>query len=141
VSGETDLARLLAGLEPALLDGDYVFLSCGDDVDPALQPLATFREPEGWSIVVRREDAERLGFPIDAVFRGIRLSVHSSLQAVGLTAAVAGRLAGEGISANVIAAYFHDYVFVPRDQASRALEALRALSREDGPSASRPLSD
>ena len=59
--------------------------------------------------------------------RCIRLGAHSSLAAVGLTAAVSGRLAERGISANVIAAYHHDYVFVPADRAEEALAALGEL--------------
>ena len=50
----------------------------------------------------------------------------SSLEAVGLTAAVAGALAAEGISANVVAAFHHDHVFVP---AGRAAEAMACLAR------------
>ncbi len=58
----------------------------------------------------------------------ITLNVHSALEAVGLTAAVATALTREGISANVVAAYYHDHIFVPEVDAERALEALRALS-------------
>jgi hypothetical protein len=47
---------------------------------------------------------------------------------VGLTAAVSAALTREGISANVIAAYYHDHIFVPEADAERALDALRALT-------------
>jgi hypothetical protein len=52
--------------------------------------------------------------------------VDSSLEAVGLTAAVAGALAAAGISANVVAAFHHDHVFVPAD---RGVEAMACLDR------------
>jgi hypothetical protein len=58
----------------------------------------------------------------------ISLDVHSSLEAVGLTAAFATALGNEGISANVIAAYYHDHIFVPTADAERAVAALKALS-------------
>jgi hypothetical protein len=62
--------------------------------------------------------------------RMITLTVHSSLAAVGLTAAFSARLAREGIGANVVAAFHHDHIFVPAADAERALAALKALHRE-----------
>ena len=53
------------------------------------------------------------------------LMIHSSLDAVGLTAAVASRLADHGISANVVAGYYHDHIFVPVEAAEQALGALK----------------
>jgi hypothetical protein len=54
--------------------------------------------------------------------------VHSSLNAVGLTAALSRRLAESGISANIIAALRHDHIFVPWDLREEALELLTGLS-------------
>jgi hypothetical protein len=54
--------------------------------------------------------------------------MHSSLEAVGLTAAVATALAARGIAANVIAGARHDHVFVPAARADDALAALRDLA-------------
>ena len=79
-------------------------------------------------MVVARQDADRAGLAYDSVFRCITLNVHSSLEAVGLTAAVSGKLAETGISANVIAAYYHDHIFVPAEKADAALSALNELS-------------
>ena len=62
----------------------------------------------------------------------ITLEVHSSLAAVGLTAAFAGALAQANISCNVIAGYYHDHLFVARDDAERALSTLRALAASAG---------
>lgn len=58
------------------------------------------------------------------MFRGITLTIHSSLDAVGITAAVSTKLAEQGISANVIAAYYHDHIFVQAEKAELAIEAL-----------------
>jgi hypothetical protein len=42
---------------------------------------------------------------------------------------VATTLAREGISCNVVAAVFHDHLFVPFERASDALAALQALQQ------------
>jgi hypothetical protein len=49
---------------------------------------------------------------------------------VGLTAAVSNRLAEAGISANMIAAYFHDHIFVSSAQADLALNVLLELQND-----------
>jgi hypothetical protein len=54
--------------------------------------------------------------------------VHSSLQAVGLTAAVSTRLAEVGISANIIAASCHDHILVPIEKVEIAMTSLLELS-------------
>jgi hypothetical protein len=59
----------------------------------------------------------------------ITLRVTSALDAVGLTAAVAGELAQAGLSCNVIAGYHHDHLFVPYDRAPSAVAVLEALAR------------
>lgn len=59
----------------------------------------------------------------------ITLTVHSDLQAVGLTAAFASALGQAGISCNVVAGAFHDHIFVPVEQAQQALAALKTLQQ------------
>lgn len=125
--GEEDLGKLLALLQPSLLAGDFVFftstkLQYGDLAQ--LQPIASYQEPEGLTLVLGKQAADDVGLAYESVFNCITLLVHSSLDAVGLTAAVSGKLAANGISANVIAAYYHDHVFVPKDKAQRALQLL-----------------
>ena len=47
--------------------------------------------------------------------------------AVGLTAAFSTALGNAGISANVVAAYYHDHIFVPTDKAEKALNVLQGM--------------
>jgi hypothetical protein len=54
--------------------------------------------------------------------------VHSSLETVGLTAAFSTKLGEHGISANVIAGYYHDHIFVQSDLAKSAIDALHELT-------------
>lgn len=130
MSGARNLDYLLQQASPALDPEDYVFVSCqaryGDHAD--WQPIAAFAEDEGLTLVIPREVADAEGLPYEGVFSRITLEVHSSLEAVGLTAAVAGRLAASGISANVFAAFHHDHVFVPSADAGRAMSELAALA-------------
>lgn len=124
-----DLSTLLRSMEPELHEGVYVFVSVpsGQAMSPGVEPLATFREQEGLSLVLREEDAQAAG--LDILFRclWISLTVCSDLEAVGLTAAFATALAERGIPSNVVAGAFHDHLFVPVDRADDAMSALRAL--------------
>ncbi|MBT5718569.1 MAG: ACT domain-containing protein [Gammaproteobacteria bacterium] len=130
MAGEEDLDNLLALLNPSLLAGDFVFCTVenaqyGDFAD--LQPIASYQEEEGLSLLLARGAAESAGLAYESVFSCISLMVHSSLDAVGLTAAVSGRLAAHGISANMIAAYYHDHIYVPQNKAQLALQVLAEL--------------
>lgn len=130
MTGMANLQEILRSMAPVLVEGIFVFCTVtGDYADYAqFRPLASFEELEGLSLVLRKEAAIEGDLPFQGEFRCISLTVHSSLEAVGLTAVVAGTLADAGISANVIAGFHHDHIFVPSDHASAALRALRDLS-------------
>lgn len=129
MAGETSLAALLRGMKPVLNDGEYVFCSVPDGVMPdGINPLGSFREREGLTLILERSEAERAGLAFDYVAAWLTLEVHSALQAVGLTAAVASALAKAGISCNVVAAWYHDHLFVAHTDGPRALDVLRALA-------------
>ncbi len=124
----SDLAELLASMRPELNEGAYVFSSVRPDRDVSrLAPLATFRESEGLTVIVDEATALREDLPV--LFRAawITLTVHSDLQAVGLTAAVSEALTKADISCNVVAAAFHDHIFVPIERATEALAQLTDL--------------
>lgn len=89
--------------------------------------MATFLEAEGLTLVLEKHKAQNSGLQFEGSFCQITLTVHSSLEAVGLTAAVSAKLAAQGISANVIAAYYHDHIFVQSAKAEMALLALKEL--------------
>lgn len=131
MSGITDLSKLLACLEPELLEGEFVFVSVRHDQlseHMKLAPIGVFVESEGVTLILPTGTAEHVDGPKSAAFRCITMKVHSSLEAVGMTAAMSAALTQEKISANVVAAFFHDHIFVPSADASRAVEALRTLA-------------
>lgn len=124
----TNLEQLLASMQPELNEGAYVFCSVQPARDVSrLAPVATFREREGLTIIIDEQTALREGLPV--LFRAawITLTVHSDLEAVGLTAAVAEALTRASISCNVVAAAFHDHIFVPVERAADALAQLAGL--------------
>jgi uncharacterized protein len=127
MAGTTDLAQLLRTLEPVLRDGEFVYATVVEV--PAGVPVeATVREPEGLTIVVRRDAADIHGIRYDYVAAWITLTVHSSLEAVGLTAAFATALSREGISCNVLAGHHHDHILVATADAERAMDVLHGLA-------------
>ena len=132
MTGEKDLRILLASMSPVMIDGEFVFCSFenaryGDHSD--LGPIATIIESEGLTLVIPKSKADEHGLNYESVFRGITLKIHSSLDAIGLTAAFSSKLTEHGISANVIAGYFHDHIFVHSDHAEKAIAALDELAR------------
>ncbi|MEK1897265.1 MAG: ACT domain-containing protein [Rhizobium sp.] len=125
-----DTHAMLSGMTPTLMNGEFVFCVMPDeDVARLAVPdtLAWFREREGISLILSKSRAEQLGFNCDMPMRRIVLEVLSSLEGVGLTAAVASALAARSIPCNMVAAYHHDHVFVPAAMAELALEILLQL--------------
>ena len=122
-----DRLLMIRGMSPTLRPGRWAFVA---SEDPALVAVAlgSFREAEGPSLTVPAEAAEAAGLPVEVVLRQVTLGVLSSLEGVGLTAAVASALADRGIACNMVAALRHDHAFVPEERAEEAVEVLRALA-------------
>lgn len=128
-SGESNLTRLLHNMRPELHEGEYVFCLFDSMASArAYNPVCLFQEAEGVTAILSRQVADPAGMTYSATFAWITLTVHSSLEAVGLTAAVSRALTEAHISCNVVAAYFHDHIFVPANEAGRAMQALAALT-------------
>ncbi|CCD40617.1 Uncharacterized protein conserved in bacteria [Candidatus Paraburkholderia kirkii UZHbot1] len=135
----SDLDALIASMQPELQPGVYVFASLPHDaVFGGAGVVATFREREGMTVVMEEGAARAAG--IEPLFRAawITLTVHSDLNAVGLTAAFAHALGCANIICNVLAAAYHDHIFVPVDDAGRAMDALSDLQRRAGMLAASP---
>lgn len=131
MAGESDLGILLQRMQPDLSAEvwGYGVIPAGTAAPEGLAPFAVIREDEGLTVIAPVADLTRHGIGHDGDWAKITLRIHSDLAAVGLTAAVAAALTAEGISANVVAGYFHDHVFV---QAGRGGDAMAALARLSG---------
>lgn len=113
----SDLAGMLAGMAPMLDARRWDFALAGGD--PPSDAFAVIREDEVTTVVLTQEAGN---------FARITLTVHSALDGVGLTAAVAGGLAAAGIACNVIAGFHHDHLFVPWERRDEALAILQRLA-------------
>jgi hypothetical protein len=130
MAGELELDALLKNMKPELHPDLFVFctIAPGEPMPAPIRPLLTFREREGTTLVIRREEAERAGLRHAYASRLITLTVHSALDAVGFLAAITTRLAEAGISVNAVSAFHHDHLLVPADRADQAMAVLRDLS-------------
>jgi hypothetical protein len=127
--GETNLSLLIKTMTPELNEGEYVFCTVSDSVlVNAKDIICSFKEKEGRSIIITKQIADSLHLSYSFICSWITLTVHSSLEAVGLTAAFAKALSEAGISCNVVAAFYHDHIFVAKEDGEKAMEILRKLS-------------
>lgn len=116
-------------MRPKLNEGEYVFCTvpASQTIDPA-NFIGSFKEAEGLTVILNKETADNLNLHYTFVSAWITLTIHSSLEAVGLTATFSAALAKEGISCNVIAAYYHDHIFVAKEDNVKAMQVLKQLS-------------
>ncbi len=125
--GEIDLDLMLASLAVQRRPGVFAYIAV-EVPTPGLLAAAHAIVKEGrlTTIVLPVAAAERSGQPTAAQFAWLTLTVQSSLDAVGLTAAVSAKLAAIGIPCNVLAGYHHDHLLVPVDRVDDAIAALTA---------------
>ena len=121
--GETDLQRLLAGLAPELAARPRTIRSQAADASVPAATIMLFREDEGVTTVVEVDESTD-----EALWAQITLRIHSSLEAVGMIAAIAAALAARDIPCNAVSAYYHDHLFVPWPRRDDAIAALQALT-------------
>jgi len=129
MSGEKDLQQLLKSMKPEHNSGDYVFCKVESLEQINLNEVEMFfREKEAITLILKKEIAEILKLEYSVIMAWITLTVHSSLEAVGLTAAFSKALSENGISCNVVAAFYHDHIFVNKKDIEKAMEILNAFS-------------
>jgi uncharacterized protein len=130
MTGEKNLEKLLKTLKPFQNKGEYVFCNVKDLKSLDFNDiLYIFREHESITVVLKKEIADSLMLEYNYIASWITLTVHSSLEAVGLTAAFSTALAKEGISCNVVAAFYHDHIFVDKKDTGKAMQILELISR------------
>jgi uncharacterized protein len=123
---EHDLSLLLRHMRPVLHPVPHGFAVAAPGA--VASPFALIAEDEGMTVIAPLPALEAAGLDGAEPMARISLTIHSALTAVGLTAAIATALAARGISANVVAGFHHDHIFLPWDRRDDAMAALRALS-------------
>lgn len=127
--GETNLNKLLQGMSPQLHKGDYVFVTVEDtnQIDRNIT-VCEFKEAEGTTLILEKSKADELKLSYSYISAWITLMIHSSLDAIGLTAIFSSELAKYNISCNVVAGYYHDHIFVDKKDAEKAVNVLKKLA-------------
>ncbi|MBK8463647.1 MAG: ACT domain-containing protein [Nigerium sp.] len=125
MAGLTNLHEILGSLRPRVRQGTYVYVTLADE--PAVEAHARILEEEGITLVLDQQVADAAGYAYEGVFGWITLQAHTSLSAVGVTAAVATALARVGLSCNVLAGFYHDHLLVPADDVAEAIEVLGGM--------------
>jgi uncharacterized protein len=125
--GETNLDILLKTMKPFHNEGDYVFCTTTNNINIE-DIIMLFTEKEGTTIILTKEKADMLELSYSFVAAWITLTAHSSLAASGFTAAFSTALAKENVSCNVVAAFYHDHIFVDKKDAEKAIEVLSKFS-------------
>ncbi len=132
MKGEKDLNTLLQTMQPKHNTGEYVFCVVNDLAIVDMKDIILFfREAEGFTVVIKKDLADSLKLDYSFIAAWITLTVHSSLEAVGLTAAFSTALSAGGISCNVVAAFYHDHIFVNKNDSAKAMEILSKFQREN----------
>ena len=125
MTGETNIEKLISNMEPILHKDEYIFTTVPNtDKIPREIVVCELKEKEGITVVLTKKDADTIGITYQYTFSWITLNIHSSLNAVGLTAAFSTALGNNNISCNVIAGYYHDHIFVNKKDGKRAYDIL-----------------
>ena len=129
MSGEKKLEILLKTMKPKINLGEFVFCEVKNLEKINLSEIVmTFREEESITIIAQKEIADKLNLKYSFIASWITLTIHSSLEAVGLTAAFSKALSENGISCNVVAAFYHDHIFVDKKDTEKTMEILNKFS-------------
>ena len=128
--GQTDLKKILESIDPYLVDESFIFMTTDQSlssISNTLNPIASFKEKEGLSIVITQATADKNAITYDSVFSCISLGVHSSLESYGLISTISKELTQNNISTNVFSGYYHDHIFVQSEKADKALEIISKI--------------
>ena len=127
-TGEMDLAKMLASIKIERRAEPVTMVSLPEPVAIGNGILAVLTEREGTTVIATVDEANRRGWPTDFVAVWLTVQVHSSLEAVGLTAAMSRVLTDREIPCNVLAGFYHDHLLVPAERADEAIETLESLA-------------
>jgi uncharacterized protein len=131
--GETNLKNLLGSMKPLVKDGVFVFVTmpANDPLPSGIDPIMSFRETEGRTLIITEQEAASLGLSATFHCRMVTLQIHSSLEAVGFLAAITTKLASAGMGVNPVSAFYHDHLFLAVHHVDEAMRLLEELAVEN----------
>jgi hypothetical protein len=130
MAGIKDLQTLLKSMNPELDKRNFVFCSITESTLTKLKlnSLGMFREKEGVTLIITKQEADKNKLKYEGVWSLITLNVNSDLQAIGFLAAISAKLAENKINLNAVSAYHHDHLFVLKEKSQEALSLLKGLA-------------
>lgn len=131
MSGKTDLSEVLKTLQVSCDNVEYGFASVKErQIGFEDKIVGLFKEGEGVTVIAPKEYFVTNSMQYEGPYAKLTIEVHTSLELVGLTAVLAKKLAENQISANVVAGYFHDHIFVQYAIRQKAVEAINDLKND-----------
>ena len=125
IEWEKNLKILLKNMNPVLEDKEYLYLTFSEEDFKKINIQEVkffFREKEWITVILEKNNLYKNN---DKIWSLITLQVHSSLDAIWFTAAFSEILKNNNISCNVVAGYFHDHIFVDKNDWENAVRILK----------------
>jgi hypothetical protein len=129
--GIKDLKQTLQSIKVICDDVEYGFASIEDEkLVSRDKVLATFHENGRLAVIAPKSYLDSMSIDNEGPYAKLTIDVNTSLELVGLTAVMATKLADHGISANFVATFYHDHVFVQYDLRQKTKDLLESLKND-----------
>ncbi|MCS6761298.1 MAG: hypothetical protein MO846_04375 [Candidatus Devosia symbiotica] len=131
MAGETDLSRLLVGLDPMLDPRPFglAALPHGQALPLGLVPFGLITEAEGLIVIAELDALAAAGIAAEERWAHITMMVHSALDAVEHDRRHSDRADRRWHQRQCGGGLYHDHLFAPWDRRDEAAGVLRALAR------------
>lgn len=133
MSLETSLQQILQQLNPSISTDTFVFVAINNQsLLKALgyDPIAFFKEPEGITLVLRKEEADNNMLAYDKELCRITFNAPYHFECAGFNAIIASALAKAGIGVTPLKTLYKRSLLVDKDDAHTALEILRSVQQK-----------
>lgn len=117
----------MINLSPEKATSSFVFITSKDPLPKEINPKMTFKEKEGHTYIIKKKEAQDYNFAFQQTWSLISLAYESDLEMTGLTAAISSALGGAKIPCNIVAAFYHDHIFVPEHLSEIAMSILQEI--------------
>lgn len=130
---EVSLQDILQNLDPVMAPETYVYVGVSNQSllkVLGFDPVAFFKEPDGITLILKKEDADNNFLNYQTEYCHIILNAPFAMRCVGLTAIVSSALAKAGISIIPILSAYKRSLLVEKEDAHTALEILNAMQKK-----------